>query len=126
MLRLFDGSEFRRRSVRIGPLRYAVGEGRRRQRVVLAIEATLVARLPQVAKHVRLVRLEKIIETAMSAHAGRPAGQHAAAGCGTHRKLDMAVFEARSAARQVVEGRGPDDGAAVATERIGPRLIGHK
>src|ERR1700684_2559220 len=98
MLRLLDGGEFRGRSARIGPLRDAVGEGRRRQRVVLTIERDLIACLPQVAEHVRLVRLEEIIETSMSTHAGRPAGQHAAAGCGTYRKLHVAVLKARSAA----------------------------
>src|SRR5580698_5419923 len=126
MLRPLDGSEFRRRSARIGPLRHAVGEGRRRQRVVLTIETNLVAGLPQVAEHVRLVRLEEIIETAMSAHAGGPAGQHAAAGCGTYRELDMAVLKARSASRQPVEVRRPHDGVAVAAERVGAQLIGHE
>src|SRR5579875_2887274 len=110
----------------ICPARDAAWKGLCGECVVLPEPEDVVPCETKIAKEIRLLRTEEVVEAAMAANAGRPAGQHGATRSATHRILHMAVFEACALAGKRVEVGCARDRIPVAGQAVSPHLVRHE
>src|SRR5690242_6617125 len=110
----------------VGPAGYAVIETLCGKRIILAKPENVIARLLEVAEEIRLVRPQEIIQAAMTAYAGWPSRQHAAARRATDWVLDMAICKARPLTRQAIEVGRFGYRVSVARQRVGAHLVRHE